>query len=153
MKKEYTYISKNTLQYVYLYDCDCAHMYYAENCLIFEMEWMEILREHPQNPFSQAYQSGAGRIELFQPKIIECTLAIKDNKNVRSVETVQELDYYGLEFLEYEQECRKSDGYYAELFLIFDRDSCYDNIFLKIEYQWSTVAWNTFNGVSWIECI
>ena len=82
MKKEYTYISKNTLQYVYLHDCDCAHMYYAENCLIFEMEWMEILREHPQNPFSQAYQSGAGRIELFQPKIIECTLAIKDNNRV-----------------------------------------------------------------------
>lgn len=153
MKKEYTYFSRDTLQYVYLHDCDCAHMYYADSCLIFQMEWMEILRGHPQNPFPQAHQSGAGRIELFQPKIVECTLAVKGSKNIRSVNDVRELDYYGLEFLEYEQEYKKSNDYYAELFMVFDRDSCYDNIFLKIEYQSATVAWDTFNGVSWIESI
>lgn len=153
MKKEYTYVSRNTLEYVYLHDCDCEHMYYAENYLIFEMEWMEILRGHPQNPFPQAHQSGAGRIELFQPKIVECTLAVKRSKNIRSVNDVRELDYYGLEFLEYEQEYRKSNDYYAELFMVFDRDSCYDNISLKIEYQGATVAWDTLNGVSWVERI
>lgn len=128
-------------------------MYYADSCLIFEMEWMEILRGHPQNPFSQAHQSGAGRIELFQPQIVECTLSVKGSEKIRSVNDVRELDYYGLEFLEYEQEYRKSNDYYAELFMVFNRDSCYDDISLKIEYQSATVAWNTFNGVSWIESI
>lgn len=153
MKKEYTYFSRDTLQYVYLHDCDCAHMYYTDSCLIFEMEWMEILRGHPQNPFPQAHQSGAGRIELFHPQIVECTLSVKGSEKIRSVNDVRELDYYGLEFLVYEQEYRKSNDYYAELFMVFDRDSCYDDISLKIEYQSATVAWDTFNSVSWIESI
>ena len=34
------------------------------------MEWMEVLETHPDNPYSEAHQSGNGMIELLECEII-----------------------------------------------------------------------------------
>lgn len=155
MGRNYRYIGEDTLQYVSLHDCDCSHLYYADDCLIFEMEWMEILRTHPLNPFPQAHQSGEGRIELVEPRIVECTLAVKGSEEIRSVSDVREMDYGEMEFLICDEACREegTDVHYAEMYMIFDRDSCYDDLSLKIEYRKSLVMWDAFHAVSWFEGI
>lgn len=177
MEKEYRYKSENTLQYVYLHDCDCSHLYYKaqgnlllseemstakalsglkeqncadsmdSGCLVFEMEWMEILRGHPLNPFRQAYQTGEGRIELLDPRIVECTLASGGDGAIRQVEDCRELDLYGLEFLDYEE----TQGCCAEMYMVLDRGAQYRGIYLKVAYAKSIVMWDDFNGVSWVE--
>lgn len=160
MAQDYRYISENTLQYVYLHDCDCSHLCYLEGRLIFVMEWMEILREHPLNPFGQAHQTGAGRIELIHPKIVECTLAMRGDGEIQRVCDVRELDYSALECLKCEETClkdgdscttEKADVYCADCYMLFDRDSCYYDLSLRVEYVKSLVMWDAFHDVSWFE--
>lgn len=52
---EYKFISENTIEYLSLHDCQCSRLYYADSTLIFEMEWMEVLATHPNNPFDKSY--------------------------------------------------------------------------------------------------
>lgn len=75
IEHDYKYINENCLEQLYLHDCLCNHLYFQDDRLIFEMDWMEVLASHPLNPYPQAHQSGPGRIELIHPRIIECTLA------------------------------------------------------------------------------
>ncbi len=114
---------------------------------------MEILRNHPLNLFPQAHQSGEGRIELVEPKIVECTLSVKDSKEIRMVSDVRELDYRELEFLKYEEACREdgAEVYRAEMYMLFDRDSSYYDLAMEIEYRKSLVMWDALHGVSWFE--
>jgi len=117
------------------------------------MEWMEILRTHPLNPFPQAHQSGEGRIELVEPKIVECTLSMNGSEETHRVSDVRELDYRELEFLEYEEASREdgTDVYRAKMYMLFDRESCYYDFCMEIKYQKSLVMWDTFHEVSWFE--
>ena len=52
---EYKFISENTIEYLSLHDCQCSRLYYADSTLIFEMEWMEVLATHPNNPFDKFF--------------------------------------------------------------------------------------------------
>ena len=153
MGKDYRYISENTLQYVYLHDCGCRHMHCIDHRLIFEMEWMEILREHPLNPFPHAHQSEEGRIELFDPKIVECTLAVYGSGEICGVDDVRDLDYCGLEFLKYEETygVEKPGVYRADMYMIFDKASHFRDISMSIEYRKSLVMWDDLKEVSWFE--
>lgn len=153
--QDYRYTSEDTLRYLSLHDCDCSHLYYAEDCLVFVMEWLEVLSSHPLNPFPQAHQSGGGRIELVRPRIVSCSIARREGSRVQNVSDVGELDYSGLEFLDCEETDRrtKEGVYHAKMYLIFDRDSNYSDISLEVEYEKSRVMWDAFHGVSWFECI
>ena len=60
----FRYVSENTIDYLSLHDCDCFAMKSDGEDLVFEVEWIEVLATHPDNPFPQAHQSGEGRIVL-----------------------------------------------------------------------------------------
>ncbi len=36
------YKSSNTVEYIYLHDCDCKRIYANEDKISMEMEWMEV---------------------------------------------------------------------------------------------------------------
>ena len=119
------------------------------------MEWMEVLASHPQNPYSQAHQSGPGRIELVHPRIIECTLAessiTQNNPQSIPLSMVEELDFCDAEF-RYYTETKNDTCYQAEMYLAFDeRNSLYYGTFIHIAYEKSVVMWNELNDISWFE--
>ncbi|MCI9292735.1 MAG: hypothetical protein HFF02_05520 [Erysipelotrichaceae bacterium] len=34
------YVSQNTLDYIYLHDCDCERIFYDNDTVVMRMEWM-----------------------------------------------------------------------------------------------------------------
>lgn len=62
------YDSTDTAEYLYLHDCDCRHIYGCDNKLIPEMEWMEILETHSDNPYNEAMDMLLSEVQL--PKSI-----------------------------------------------------------------------------------
>ena len=60
----FRYVSENTIDHLSLHDCDCSAMKSDGEDLIFEVEWIEVLATHPDNPFPQAHQSGVASLTL-----------------------------------------------------------------------------------------
>lgn len=152
--KNYSVISENTIDFLSLHDCQCSHFYYDKEKLVLEMEWMEVLATHPENPFEKAHQSGEGRIELFSPKIIEgqLHLAMKEGcpPITRNI-AIDDMDFRDVEVLVCEEE-KVQNGFQSKWFFRFDWDHAqYDSIALRICYEKSKVMWNELNEVSWFE--
>lgn len=154
MLQEYKYISQDTLQYLSLHDCCCRHFYYRHRQLTFEMEWLEVLSEHPLNPYSQAHQSGKSRVEFVNPTIIECVLnenKTRDGQQIfRLIEDIAEIDFCDTEFITFEVK-QESNLYYAKFFLLFDADTHYHSISLEIAFESALIMWNELNDISWFE--
>lgn len=145
--EHWKYISQNTTHALSLHDCDCTRMYYENNKVILEMEWMEIMDYHPQNKYSKAHQSGEGVIELIEPKIITCQY---DKSGVqKTLCDVEKLFFTNLTFLDFD-ETQMSTGYENKMFLIKAcNDGIHDNVFLILHYQSSVVKFNKLNDISW----
>lgn len=144
---KWNYISENTTNAISLHDCDCTRIYYENNKVILEMEWMEILEYHPQNKYSDAHQSGKGIIEFIEPQLIIC----KYDKSgvVENIYELKMLNLTNLEFLDFE-ETKLENGYENKMFLIkASNDDIYDNVFFVLRYQSSIVKFNELNDVSW----
>ena len=69
-ENKFKYVSRNTIKNLSLHDCDCTKFYYQNSRLVFEMKWMEVLANHPLNPYNKALQSGISKIELINPKYL-----------------------------------------------------------------------------------
>lgn len=145
--EQWKYVSENTTDYLSLHDCECEHIYYADNRVIMKMEWMEILESHPNNMFPEAHQSGQGIIELVGPQIVEC---IYDKAGVQEVMSdVTRLDFRELEIIEFE-EILKEGGYENSMYMIkASKQGVYDNVALTLRYKSSIVKFNELQDVSW----
>uniref|UniRef100_UPI004057927E hypothetical protein n=1 Tax=Acetatifactor sp. TaxID=1872090 RepID=UPI004057927E len=152
---KYNFVSENTTNLLSLHDCDCSHFYYQNDSLIFEMEWMEVLANHPLNPNLKAHQSGNARIVLESPQIVECVLyenRIVDGEHVaRRIAKLEEIDFKEVEFLEY-NELQTDSGFKAKMFIIFnERDADFHSIALEVQFQKSIVMWDELKEESWFE--
>lgn len=155
MEHDYKYIRENCLEQLSLHDCLCSHLYFQDDRLIFEMEWMEVLASHPLNPYPQAHQSGPGRIELIHPEIIECSLTenrrtFNDDWKYLQLSTMGELDFSDAEFIDY-TETRTDAVYQAKMYLLFERNAPHYAISIRIAYEKSIVMWDALKDVSWFE--
>lgn len=145
--EQWKYVSENTTDLISLHDCDCEHIYYADNRVIMKMEWMEILESHPNNMFAEAHQSGQGIIELVEPQIVEC---IYEKSGVQEeLGNIFKLDFRNLEILKFE-EIPKEHGYENRMYMIkSSREGVYDNVALTLRYKTSFVKFNEWRDVSW----
>ncbi|MDE7222502.1 MAG: hypothetical protein K2O34_01820 [Acetatifactor sp.] len=150
MEQHYKYISENSLSYVYLHDCCCRLIHFEDSRLIFEMEWMEILAQHPLNPYPQAHQSGPGRIEFISPRIIDSALAETGVDTVRQLYAAEEFDFRDTEFLRYSEE-KNGNLYQAVMYLIFYDNTAYNNLAIELTFEKSLIMWDELNDVSWFE--
>lgn len=141
------YISENTTNHLSLHDCDCEHIFYSDNRIKLEMEWMEILCSHPQNTYPEAHQSGNGVIELIEPQLIKCSY--EKSGSMESINDLEQLDFTNLEILDFNE--TEHDGEYINnMFMIKScREGIYDNVFLSVKYKSSVVKFNELNDVSW----
>ena len=72
--ENYRYRSVNTFEQLSLHDCQGSVMRREDRTLVLEMEWMEVLAAHPDNPYDKAHQSGEGKIVLRGAVIESCEL-------------------------------------------------------------------------------
>ena len=124
----FRYVSENTIEHLSLHDCDCTAMQVDGGDLVFELEWIEVLATHPDNPFPQAHQSGRGRIVLHSAVIEQGVL----------------------EKGEFDEE-RKDGGFELSMCGVFHGVKDADYIEMKIRYSSSTVMFDELGEVSWFE--
>ena len=142
----YKYISENTIQHISLHDCCCSRMHWDESCLVLEMEWMEVLASHPDNPFDKAHQSGMGRI-ILNEAVLESGELMKDDHRT-AIDTINEIKDF--EILDFDEII--NDGRF-ELSLFGDsvRESEAEFIKMKVSYSSSIVMFNELGEISWFE--
>ena len=107
MNKKFNVISENNLEYIDFHDCECSRLYYENDTLIFEMEWMEVLAEHPMNPYNKAHQSDEGMVLLQLPKI-EQLILYKNDSEIISANDFENVDFRNIILLQYDEYDDKS---------------------------------------------
>lgn len=145
-EKNWKYISENTTNFLSLHDCECSHIYYKNGKLIIELVWMDVLEDHPQNPFSEAHESGNACIELINPKLINCDYYINNEKI--TTKDITQIDFKDILFLNFD-ETQKDDLFANKMFLIDNGLTDYDNLTIEISYKSSVVKFNELKKESW----
>lgn len=121
-------------------------MNYRNSTLVLEMDWIEILREHPENPYNTAHSTGGGLIQFNNAVIIDCEIA-----EVNFTADIESKKYFRYDDIEiysyYEEKLPDTDYRYAEI----DGFICNNNNFINISFVFreSFVKWNNFDSESW----
>ena len=142
---EYRTESKNTTKFIDLHDCQCQHLNYRNSKLILKMDWMEILEEHPENPYDVAHSSDGGLIEFNDVIIIDCEIA-----GINFTNDIESKKYFwadDIEIYSYYENSHISLKYkYAEI-----SGFTSDNEFINIEFLFkeSCIKWNDLDDESW----
>lgn len=142
----FIYISENTVQHLSLHDCCCTRMYWDKTVLVLEMEWMEVLASHPDNPFDKVHQSGVGRIVLHNLVIVSGKL-INDDNQIPINENDEVKKFEILVF----DETVNNGKFELSMFGDSVHEPKADFIEMKIRYSSSDVMFNELGESSWFE--
>lgn len=148
--EDYKNVSVNTICHLSLHDCVCARLYYDRNILVFDMEWMEVLSSHPDNPFDKAHQSGCGKIILSDPEIGHGVFIAKDPGGDKRILHKEDIDARDFEVLDFTEE-NKGNAFRLKLFGEFHRNPNFAWIEMEICYSSSSVMFDRLGELSWFE--
>lgn len=144
---EWKYESIDTVMHFSLHDCECSRIYNENNNLVMLMEWMEVLETHPDNPYSEAHQSGNGMIELLECEIIHLEHNIGEEKIL--IESLNEIDFYVFEVLDFDIE-KVQSNYRAKIYMLKTRpQKQFEDISIELLFKKSRTRFNELNDVSW----
>ena len=144
--ESFRYISRNTVEHLSLHDCCCAKLYRDGTSLVFEMEWMEVLASHPDNPYDKARQSGEGRIVLHGA-VIESGELTTGSVRIPADTLGEVRDFEILDF----DETASGTGFGLSLYGISVGEPKADFIDMRISYSSSEVMFGSLGEVSWFE--
>ena len=150
----YKFFSENTLDRFSFHDCVCSRMHYDGSSIIMDMEWMEVLPSHPNNPYEKAHQTKAGCVILKNPCLLKCTLIPWNEQKLTSKElAIDKIDVKEIEILEFNEEMDE-EGYtlkiYGEL-QPYQKDQQYAFIHMIVHYSSSQDMFDELAGESWFE--
>lgn len=141
--------SENTLSYIYLHDCLCEKISCQDHRVIIDMAWMEILPNHPCQPYSKAYSSDRGQI-IFNDIVSLETILIPWNKDEeKKYVDLYEYDLTNLIILDFHEDLL-NEIYTANLYAQI-QDCHYVAVEINIQYKSSIVMWNQYDDISWFE--
>ena len=129
-------------------------MFFDGSNIVLDMEWMEVLPSHQNNPYSKAHQSKEGRIVLRRPSLEKCILLPWGKKETRSRElALDEIDVRDFEVLRFDEEADQG-GYKLMLYGEIDNGQGkaeYAFIDMIVHYSSSEDMFNELAGESWFE--
>ena len=150
----YKFCSKNTLDCFSFHDCNCSRMFFDGSNIVLDMEWMEVLPSHRNNPYSKAHRSKEGRIVLERPSLDKCTLLPWDENENQSRElALNEIDVRNFELLSFNEETDQN-GYKLMLYGEMNNGQGNDEyafIDMIVHYSSSEDMFNELAGESWFE--
>lgn len=146
--EEYQFKSINTADHLSLHDCVCKRLCGKDSTLVFDMEWMEVLESHPDNPYDEAHQSGEGKIILKHPSKIEGKIESANKENVLVFSNAGEIDIQNFEVLTFDVDELPS-GFKLRLYGLFSHNPNYDYIEIDLEFETSEVMFNELGEKSW----
>ena len=145
--------SINTEDYLSLHDCVCSRMYYSGEWVEMEMEWIEVLKNHPDNPKEEAHQADGGRIIFYQPELICGELFPKKKEDRTTVlSSLTELDLKDLEILDFNLSNNETGKKTVEIYGVFShQNKNYSDTLLKLSYASTVVEIGPLGNKSWFE--
>ena len=143
---QFRFVSRNTADHLSLHDCVCSQLTVNSAEIVFELEWMEVLASHPDNPFPQAHQSGEGRIVLHKPAVKSGELTTGDTQT-QIPETAVIKDFEILEF----DEQAVDNVFELSVYGVSVGEPKADFIEMKIAYESSEVMFDELGEASWFE--
>ncbi len=150
---DYSVISHNQTGNINLHDCICSKIEYLDGRLVFDMEWVEVLATHPENPYDKAHQSGEARIEFtgltFDKAQIYPIFSPNNGSDARDL-TPEEIHFTELTVLDFDEK-QSDEGYTVTLFAEFDESKEHDFLSLQLRFTDSYLMWNTLGEESWFE--
>ncbi len=134
------YRSQNTHDQLSLHDCSCGVFKVTEDKIIMEMEQMEVLATHPNNPYSKAHQSEEGIIEFYDVSDVQIETGTFINK--------------ALEVLDFNSE-KLDTGFQIHINAIASSEGNTEEDFFSISFKCSSssVMFNELKDESWFENI
>ncbi len=132
------YRSQNTHNQLSLHDCSCGSFKVTKDKIIMEMEWMEVLATHPDNPYSKAHQSAEGIIEFYDVSDVQIETGTFINK--------------ALEVLDIDSE-KINTGFRIRINAISSREGDTEEDFFSISFKCrrASVVFNELKDESWFE--
>ena len=144
---KWKYESRDSAQYIYLHDCECEKIYNRKNDIIMNMNWMEILENHPDNPYNEPHQSGIGIIELLDCKIVKCEHTKGDKTT--SISNLKDIEFDEFEILDFDIKENK-ETLQAYIYMLKTKPQKeYEDISIIIDFKHSITKFNKLNNVSW----
>jgi hypothetical protein len=147
---DFTVVSKNTIDFLSLHDCVSKHIFFKDGMIVFEMDWMEVLSSHPDNPYGESHQSDNGQIILFNPikKKLDFPCACDwKQAELMSLLPIEQFDFINCTILEFNE--APIDKGYSSYILSYNDSNPF--IEMTIEYSESLVKWNQLGANSWFE--
>ena len=143
---QFRFVSRNTADHLSLHDCVCSQLTLNSAEIVFELEWMEVLSSHPDNPFPQARQSGEGRIVLHKPAVKSGVLTTGDTQTqIPETAVIKDFEILGFD------EQATDNGFELSLYGVSVGEPKADFIEMKIAYESSEVMFDELGEASWFE--
>lgn len=144
---KWKYESNNAVEHLSLHDCECNQIYSENNNLVMLMEWMEILETHPDNPYTEAHQSGNGRIELLGCQFIYGKHNVGDKKIL--IKSIEEISFQELEVLDFDIEIMEG-AFRAKIYMLKENPQKeFEDLSMELIFHNSKTMFNQLNDVSW----
>ncbi|OUM59120.1 hypothetical protein PIROE2DRAFT_15451 [Piromyces sp. E2] len=140
--------SIDTEDFLSLHDCECKRMYYKDGQVVMDMDWIEVLKEHPDNPYDEAHQSDGGSIILCETCLLLGELYPKKKENEIEKLSLKDLNLCNIEILDFttsEIDTKKKVNIYG----IFSKNESYSAVSLELSYTSTIVEIGELGNKSW----
>lgn len=157
--REFKFISENTLEYLVLHDCTIEHAAFDGSSLICEMDFIDVLPEHPLNNFLVAKCTGEAVLVFEDVVVLESI--VFDTSNAKGVDLSKEAIKVTIpiieaadKFLILESTCISSEenNYIYRFFgdvYPHNKRKCTDFGNYNIQFSKVYVCWNELEDDSW----
>jgi len=151
MDKDYNFLSENTIEHISFHDCHCSKMYYQDDMLVLEMEWLEVGSDHPMNPYNQAHSSGVGKVLIQSPTLIKCELYKEPEEKV-NLDSLEKVNFCDIRLLGF-GETKEFNGFSSQISFTPIGSCCKEFSFalIDVKYKKSFVMWDELKELSWFE--
>lgn len=142
-EKMWRYESRDSAGFLSLHDCECRKLSINRNAVVLCMDWMEVLPEHPDNPYAVAHQSGEGQVEFIGCRNVR--LAV-DGHDIELNNHSEDIVFQAYEILDFEIE-KIEDYFYAEIYMV--QKGPFKEISLGLIFDSDITRFNELGDESW----
>ena len=137
------YESKDSADFLSLHDCECGKISINRNKVVLCMDWMEVMPEHPDNPYETAHQSSDGQVEFIGCRNISIRV---DGQDIDIYSHPGDMIFQSYEVLDFEI-TKLEDSFCAKIYMV--QNGPFKDISISLIYDSDVTRFNEFGDESW----
>ena len=136
---------RNSAGFLSLHDCECNTLAISTNKVVLCMDWMEVMPEHPDNPYAVAHQSGEGQVEFTGCREVGLKVNGLDIDVAGDSGDMIFQSYVVLDF----EITKAEDCFCANIYMVQNRS--FNDISINLTFDSDIVRFNELGDESWFE--